>query len=289
MEKVIINTRSFQGGKDAGNFDHQKFIKTVADPIRKLITNHLEVIDRIVVTTNGEPGNKLAEVVENGKTPTMIALEKNFPDEVIRGIIVPCLCADWGQNPGSATALNVGLEIAVANNAKWLLNWSPEMEIDGYLINEATVLAEQRCLKVVGALRQSWWDKPQWNLPQNTIALWSVPMLAGIGGFAAECNGTGEKIYTPEYGEVPLAGMEDFHAMLRIMKADPENFRWGMIRRPEALVWDTNFEPGSEREKNHLIKVARQYNVMKSYAGKIFPEVPFNTLMDRFFARYHLG
>jgi len=135
-------------------------------------------------------------------------------------------------------------------------------------------------------LRERWWERPQWNIAQNTAAIWNIKILEEIGGFAPECDGTGETINVSDFGEVPLAGMEDFHAILRAMKIRPD-LRWGMVSRESPLTWDVNFPAGSERERNHLIKIARQYQVMKIYASRIFPELSFETVMGRLFSLYH--
>jgi hypothetical protein len=288
MKKVTIITRSFQAraGKDGKKFNEKFFAKKVAKPIEKLI--HYKNVKKIIVVINGQPGNRLAEIVTDNKCPTLSYLWKYFPKEAEKGIIHPHICTNWGDNPGSATALNEGMKIAKQDGAEWLLNWSPEIEMDGFLIHEAFLLAEQRSLDVVGALRESWWERPQWAVAQNTSALWHVETLSKIGGFDRECNGTGETVYTPKHGDVPLAGMEDFHAMLRLIRDTPD-FRWGMVKRTEPLKWNTDFEPGSEREKNHLIKIERQYAVMQAYARQIFPGISFKKIMDIFFARLHLG
>ncbi len=89
-----------------------------------------------------------------------------------------------------------------------------------------------------------------------------------------------------EFGEVPVAGMEDFHAILKMLRQN-DKLRWGMIGRASPLKWDVDFSHGSEREKNHLIKVARQYAVMKEWAGDIFPNLSFENVMDMMFVRGH--
>ena len=91
---------------------------------------------------------------------------------------------------------------------------------------------------------------------------------------------------TEKCGEVSLAGMEDFHAMLRTLKSDP-SFRWGMIGTANPLKWNTDFPVGSERLSNHLKKVARQETVMKEYAKQIFPELSYKEVMNRLCACYH--
>jgi len=81
--------------------------------------------------------------------------------------------------------------------------------------------------------------------------------------------------------------MEDFHTVLRSIK-DNINFRWGLIGRANPLPWDTNFEPGSDREMNHLKKVARQFKVMERYAKDVFPDMTFDQVLNEVYVRYHL-
>jgi hypothetical protein len=284
--KVTAVTRSFQGGKDDKTFDKETFEKH-----QKAIKNllRIEEVEKLIVVTCGE--GKFAEIPdEKGMLPTVKNLKNAFPKEVESGRLIPHVCVNWGNNPGSATALNDGLNIAKEMGAKWVMNWSPEIECDSHLVYEALTHAERHNLLVIGALRQAWMERPQWAVPQNTIAVWNVEMLSSVNGFSEECNGTGETVFTQEYGDVPLAGMEDFHAMLRIMKMNPDAFRWGMIKRLIPLKWDTNFEPGSKREANHLEKMARQYLVMKEYTKRIFPDIPFRELMDyHFFAKQFIN
>lgn len=159
--------------------------------------------------------------------------------------------------------------------------------MDGIRIAQGLSHAERHDLSVVGFLRQGWWEKPQWKVAQNTAALWDIEMLSAVNGFAPECNGTGRTVQTKEYGDVPIAGMEDFHAMLRMLKQFSV-LRWGMVGITEPLFWDTDFEPSSEREHNHLKKVARQYHVMQAWAQDVFPELSFRQVMNRLFSFCHL-
>ncbi|MCD4762129.1 hypothetical protein K8R32_04195 [bacterium] len=288
MEKVIVGTRSFQAGKNAETFNKKTFAKN-----EKAVKNLLliEEVEKLIIVTCG--GGKFAEIPNaEGVLPTVANFQKAFPDEVENKRLILHVRVNWGNNRGSATALNDSLSIAKKMGAKWTMNWSPEIECDSHLIYEALTHAERYNLFVVGALRQNWWERPQWAVPQNTFAIWDTKILSSplVKGFASECNGTGETVTTKEYGEVSLAGMEDFHAMLKIMKNNPETFRWGMIRRLIPLKWDTNFKEDPKRELAHLKKIARQPKVMKKYAEKIFPNIPFKELMDyNFFSKQFIA
>lgn len=284
--RVDVIARSFQAGAGKENqpLDSELFIKKVLVPIRKLLS-YEERVNKIIVVNNGEADNKLAEIIgSDGKTPTIRALESSFYEEIASGRMILHVCTNWGNNPGSATALNEG---AALSDNHWVMPWSPEIEMDGYRITEALTLAEKNSLAVVGFMRKRWWERPQYNVVQNTASIWVAEKLKAIGGFSVECNGTGAVVHTSEFGAVPRAGMEDFHAMLRLMRVCESNFRWGLVGRCKPLHWDVNFQSGSERERNHLVKVARQYLVMRSYSEDIFKGESFEDVMDKLFACRH--
>jgi len=285
---VAIITRSFQAGAGKGGkaFDPEYFSEKVVKPITKLLRFE-EIIGTIIVVVNTEKGNRLAEIEDDNKdTPTIIALNQAFAREIENQRIIVEKCENWGNNPGSATALNYGTRIANRLGFKWIFNWSPEIEIDGCAVASALKFAKERNLSAVGVLRQRHWERPQWRVPQNTACLWKLDELLETGGFSEECNGTGRTIQVCEFGEVPIAGMEDFHTLLRMLEKNYD-LRWGMIGRANPLKWNVDFPRGTERERNHLIKVARQYSVMKEWAKDIFPNLSFENVMDMVFANGH--
>jgi len=282
MESVTVIARSFQGGKSEETFDMGAFSKHV-EAFKNIL--NCSNVERLIVVTCGE--GKHSEIPDtNGLFPTIKFLTDVFGDDIKSGRMIVHVNKNWGNNPGSGEALNDGLKIAHQNNAKWIINWSPEMECNEFFIYQALTHAEKYDLICVGGLRQKHWEKPQYRVPQNTLALWRVDVLKRVSGFAPECNGTGEMVYTVEFGDVELAGMEDFHTLLRIMRDEP-NHRWGMVRRVKPFKWDTNFEPGSKREMNHKKKVARQYAVMRRYVEMVFPDSNFEDVMDQFFGNGH--
>jgi len=285
--KVNVIMRSFQAGADEDSFDVDFFQERVAKPIRNLL-RHKDIINSIIIVTNGEAGSSLAEkMIREDLTPTIKHLREAFPDEIKERTIITHISDVWGPNPGSGVALNKGIAIA-GNECEWILCLSPEIEIDGYKIISAINFARERNLSVVGFMRKLWWERPQWNVGQNTACLWHSDTLIEAGGFSDECDGvTKETVKTVEYGDVLMAGMEDFHAMARLMGKHGDEFRWGMIGRHTPLNWNVNFLPGSEREKQHKIKVARQYAVIQRYVEKIFPNTKFEDVMEKFFSLRH--
>lgn len=289
MEKVAVVTRSFQSG---AAFYQSLFDEKVAVPIRKLL-RYDDVVEGLVVVVNGEAGNPLAEVVDvEGESSTTRALKHAFAQEYAQGRLQIILARQWGSNPGSATALNAGVDFAKQQwEAQWILAWSTEIALNGYRIAEALNAAHRHDLAVVGFLRERWWEKPQWIVAQNTATLWRTGLLSKLNGFDPACNGDERMLEVPDFGKVPLAGMEDFHALLRIMAQTLESgrpFRWGMSGKSAPLRWDTSFTPGSQRARLHAQKVARQYLVMEAWAKQLFPQHSFAQVLEMLFARLHI-
>lgn len=289
--RVSVVTRTFQPGTGPGgkDFDSDYFSKRVKKPIEDLLKFD-EAVKRVVVVVNGEEQSKLGEIPdEDGYTSSMYALKEAFSGAIKKDRMIIKLCKNWGPNPGSAVALNQGLKLVQAQgDTPWILNWSPEIEMDGYRIKEALKHAEQRGLNVVGILRERYWERVQWQLPQNTACLWEVETLKAIDGFDSWCNNTGKSVYLDEHGEVSIAGMEDFHALLRIMKSDELELRWGMIGHRNPMAWHTDFEEGSARRRRHLEKVARQEEVINTYCTEIFKELTYGDVMPKVFSCRHL-
>src|SRR6056297_1802516 len=124
-DSVAVVIRSFQAGtgKDGKKFDSEYFSNIVVSTIRRLLRAE-EIVKTIVVVTNGEEGNPLAEHKnKDGEYPTIAALKAIFPKEINEKFIIPHVCKRWGPNPGSTIALNQGAEIACKNtSANWILN-----------------------------------------------------------------------------------------------------------------------------------------------------------------------
>lgn len=297
---LAVVTRTFQAGKNIEDFDLGFFRERVEAPIKKILK--LDAIDGpVIVMINGDKNSKLGEVEINGELPSEHYLKQSFETEILAGRVIIKRCENWGINPGSAIALNEGDTIANNLGYKFVFHWSPEIDLNNgsnehnHLLHKAMDDLHEKNLSVIGLARQNWWEKPQWAIPQNTASIWRLDRLMAVCGFDQKCNSFGtekdEKIIRMariEIGdetisEIPIAGMEDFHAMLRQMKVF-EDFRWGIIKE-KPLVWNTKFPEGSDRLRNHLIKVFRQYCVMKKYVEAVFPEKKFDDVMDDFWSK----
>ncbi len=279
--------RSFQAGVGwVKPLDATVFEKTER-VVRKLLS--FQNIDVLYVAVNAERGNPLSEQIDNeNKTPTMHALSRVFANEVVSGRLVLVAVHDWGKNPGSARAIShvIGM---LPLHAEYVAVLSQELDLDEPLFSAAYGLARDNDLSVIGFLREHWNEKFQWQLPQNTGAIWNVFQLRRIGAFDPACDGTGEtiRVHSPELGEIdaPVAGMEDFHAMLRMFREDPKGFSWGMIGGSSPLRWDVSFPEGSDRLKNHLTKVERQAVVMRTWVERIVPHLSWDMFTKKFLLR----
>lgn len=280
--RVIAVTRSFQGGATFDSFDVTKFNKGVVGPIQKLLSTAPPELAGIAVVSCAEAGSKYAEEVRPGidetdteRTPTIHFLHEAFPEEVKSGRIVPVLCKDWGLNAGSANALNAGITVARKHDAGNVLLWSPEIDLSGHMLTEMINHMDQHALKLVGYMRNRWYQRLQWAFAQNTCALWNVDILKMIGDFNPTCNGDGiTTISTPEFGEVPLAGMEDLEAYFRASAALGEFVRWGAVGMRHPAVWNLALKVSGTREyDDNAKKIARQGLVMDEYAKRVFPNL----------------
>ncbi|HJV32658.1 MAG TPA: hypothetical protein VJ694_01390, partial [Patescibacteria group bacterium] len=255
MSSTFVVTRSFQGGATFATFDRRKCEQGLIAPIRKLLAAAPDDLSGIAVVTCVESGSKHAEESRDGGiTPTIACLREAFPAEVASGRIVPVACADWGLNPGSATAINAGLAAAGSStDVEHALVWSPEIALDGHMLAEMLAHKARHGLRLVGHFRNRWWQRAQWMFAQNTCALWDIDLLRAIGGFEASCNGDGATVVrTIEFGDVPLAGMEDIEAYFRAYRLEDRFVRWGMVGQRRPAAWNLALKlPGTPEYENN--------------------------------------
>jgi len=281
--RVFAITRSFQGGTTFNTFDVTKFEKGVVAPIKKLLSTAPPEFAGIAVVSCAEPGSKYAEEVHDENTPTTLHLRKAFPEEIENGRLVPILSENWGLNAGSGTAINAGLGIAHTHSANKVLVWSPEIDLSGHMVSEMLNHMDEHALQLVGYMRNRWYQRLQWAFAQNTCAIWDINLLNNVGGMNPACNGDGKTtISTIEFGEVPLAGMEDFEMYLRASVASDEFIRWGAVGMRHPAVWDLALKaPGTREYDDNAKKIARQGLVMDAYAKRIFPHMEPIDVYDR--------
>jgi hypothetical protein len=273
--RLFAVTRSFQGGATFASFDQEKFAEGVIVPIRKLLDTAPPQFMGITVVTCGEAGSKYAEEVQGGDTPTTHHIREAFPKEVASGRIVPVVCKNWGLNAGSGTAINEGIAIARQHGADKVLVWSKEIDLDGFMVYEMLCHMELHALRLVGYARNYLFERLQWMFAQNTCAIWDVDLLKAVDDMNPACDGDGKTtVSTAEFGEVPLAGMEDIEAYFRASAQLGEFVRWGVVGQRHPANWDTARKVQGTREyDDNAKKIARQGLVMDAYAKRIFPHM----------------
>lgn len=295
--RLFAVTRSFQGGATFASFDVNKFEKGIVAPIKKLLSTAPPEFAGIVVVSCAESGSKYAEEIRQDRgdpttpydddsddyNPTVHYLRTAFPREVTSGLLTTILCKDWGLNAGSATAINAGVRIARERDANKVMVWSPEIDLSGHMVSEMLNHKEQHALRLVGYMRNRWYQRLQWAFAQNTCAIWDVDLLKEVGDMNPACNGDGKTtVSTIEYGEVPLAGMEDFEAYLRASAHLGEFVRWGAVGMRHPAVWQLALKvPGTREYDDNVKKIARQALVMDEYARRIFPHLEPIDVYDR--------
>lgn len=286
--KVTVISRLFQAGATAQSYDLVKFAGAVK-AFRKILVS--DEVERLIIVTNTEAGNPLAETVDaEGLAPTTLAIQSEFTDQGDR--VVAIQYDHWGKNPGSAMAVTYGCQEAIRRGAKChIMPWSSELSVTPAHIARALAFMESRHLDVVGFHREGWFQKLQYKVFQNTGAIYRLETLVKNEFFSADCDGNaGRTLEVPGFGMVPLAGMDDFHFLLRALQ-NQGKVRWGMVCRDKPLPWNVNFEPGSQRALQHLQKVARQEAVMYQYIADVCGARDTASqfqILNRIFAEMHM-
>ncbi len=295
---VSIVCRWFQIGADLPHrdgylkaFNPQDFETRLAAPLRRFMRTMGSEVKSIVIVSNGDNRFGLGEWIDpRGSTATVYAVRHVFANEVANGFIRTVVDPLWGNNAGSAHALNVGWELAAKEDgATHILSWNPELQMTGGLLARMLAHMERHALDFVGAYRQGYWRLYQWQLAQNTACLYPTYVLQSLNGFSSEnCDGNdGTTVEVPGIGKVTLAGMDDFDLALRFAKTFDRTPRWGMVGRADPFLWDINFAPDSDRAKMLRAKIARQPIVMEQWVARHFPGVAYHDFMDTFFAHRH--
>lgn len=235
------------------------------------------LVRTVYVLVNGDPQSTYSEsVFPDQQTPTSNLVLNGF-----RGLnVIPIVAKAWGQNPGSGVPMMEVASLSQRSKASHLLVMSKEIELTHEVLDHAMIQMAVYHMDVIGFYREYWWRSLQWQVPQNTCCLWKLDILSEFG-FDARCDGDGSTVEVDgEY--LPIAGMEDFHLLLRVMKKRGVAFRWGMVESRYPLHWDTSHK-NSEELRDHRIKLARQVHVMRSYCEELFPGMSWENTMEQFF------
>ena len=274
-DRIFAITRSFQGKKTFETFEQDKFNQGLAASVHHFLETRPPELTGVIIVSCGDQSSSAKEEVVDGITPTMAAVQRAFSSELEHGLIHLVRCDDWGQNFGSATALNEGISLARSLGATHHLLWSAaEIRLTGHQLSEMIEHGHRFGLKLTGFARNGWSERRQWLFVQNTIALWEDSLLALVNGFDRCCNGDGATtIETKEFGAVPLAGMEDYHLYLRACLLNGTPIPWGFVGTRHPVEWDTSAKlPGSPEYERNAEKIARQALVMDAYAQTLFPD-----------------
>lgn len=271
-------------------FDMEDFKERLVNPLHRFMQSMGREVKRIIIVSNSDQRFGLGEATDNeGHTSTFRALCHAFPREMAHDFIRVVIDPLWGNNAGTAHALNTGWATVQEDpEITHLLSWNPELQMTGGILARMFSHLERHGLDLTGAYRQGYWRLYQWQLPQNTACLYSMELLESLKGFSVECDGNDRSvIQIPSLGKVSRAGMEDYDLSLRYALQYGRFPRWGMVGRADPFFWDINFVPGSERAEMLRAKIARQPAVLEYRAQERFPNTPYPELMDTFFAHRH--
>jgi hypothetical protein len=257
---VVVLVRTFQRHVGHARFDNDRFRRFVEEPIREILSSgHV----RRVVVAIPDLDSGYSEVPHRGVLPSETAIGNAFSREIGDGRVLSLRVSHWGANPGSATALNVGLAHAREVGAPLFLAWSPEFSIKSKDLDYAVKIIETAGHDVVGYYRAGYEGHRPYLIPQNTCALWQVESLSAVNGFDSLCEGDGLSI---------VAGMEDFDLLLRLVRLRRVPASIGMLGASSPYHVDTSFKrTGTQELHDHLRKVERQDQVMLAYAERHFP------------------
>lgn len=283
-DNICLVTRTFQPRKDIDNFDLERFEKKFLQPLKKMIKGNI-IFKKVIILVNVEEGNKFAEILnENNVSPSEYHIKENLKEEVELGIVEILHVKNWGQNAGSARALRQGGEYAKSLGMDYLMNWSAEMDISVYDIISAFETMKNNNHDVMGFLREKWWLKFQWAISQNTASIWRIKPLSKVGYFSNFCDEETSSINSEAYGKIHLMGMEDFHAMARMLNND-SSFSWGMYGLKDPIQWKYESDLSTELGLLNAKKIYRQERVVYYYIEQIFKHDNHQEVLDNFFSK----
>ena len=285
MKKHSIVIRAWQrgAGRPGVAFDQPAFERRLGRPIDLMLRTSDHKLARIVVVVNTDrrfPDFIGETVVHDGLTPTMRELKARFGD-AIDVLADP----EWGNNAGSASALNAGWRHAAhCADVSHILSWNPEMALTGHHVERMRHHVYEHNLEICGYLRRGYWERPVFHLFQNTAAMYSTSALKEAGGFDTRCDGNdGTTIDIDGLGRVTLAGMDDQDLLLRLTKARGEVPRIGMVGRRDPAQWQRHFPEEPERQKAFDIKIRRQYAVLRAWTHIHLPQMSLEDYLDLVF------
>ena len=277
---IGVIVRDFAGGAgrtidgEVKQLNIEAFLKKSGDVVRLLDS---AMIDQIVIVSNRDQASKFGEEADDeGHTPTWRAYVAHYPELTSANKLVPVFVDEWGANAGSGRAVQAGIDYVLKNtNLPYAMAWSPELAITPDRLAKAIGFLEHYGLDGIGFLREHFFTKPQWMLPQHTglIASRECWELASIPKYA---DGDEGLTIDTEAGPANVAGMDDMARLFPAWKAKPD-LRIGMYGWNDPIAWD--IDPSDQRQAQ---KSARQWAVVHEWARRSFPEVPAAATLARF-------
>lgn len=278
MEYINVIIRSYKSGSDKVSDDERHAYRTRLLEAVQSVRSH-PAVDIVYIVINADPRSAYSETLFDDRTTfTSRIIQREFQDSRV----VPIFASTWGENPGSGVPVNPLIQRTQAEGKHYVLMLSKEIHFQADLLGQALELASYNHLLALGFYRQQWWQSYQWMVPQNTCCLWNVNEKYYFEGFDARCDGIGETIQVGSE-KIPVAGMEDFYHLLKVLKNNPHDLRWGMLGMRSPLEWDQTAKNDVEMRR-HKIKVLRQQRVMQLYAKEFFPHETWESVQSRFFA-----
>ncbi|MFT7507578.1 MAG: hypothetical protein ACI92I_000738 [Acidimicrobiales bacterium] len=280
MEETLgVVVRDFTGGagriidNEVKQLNSQDFLKK-----SKVVVGLLksELINVIVIASNRDKESKFGEASDNnGHTPTWRAYVQHYPELTEAGKLVPVFVDTWGSNAGSGRAVQAGIDYVLKEtNLPYAMAWSPELAITPARLAKAVGFLEHYGLDGIGFLREHFFTRPQWMLPQHTglVASRSCWELATIPKYA-----DGDEGLTIEttVGPAKVAGMDDMARLLLAWKQKPD-LRIGMYGWNDPITWD--IDPNDTRQAE---KIARQWEVVNQWTLRTFPDASSEATLAR--------
>ena len=189
--RIRIVVRSFQGGAGISrDWNPDEFDRGVRVPVAEMIRTAPPALQGFVFVSCGDTSSPLCEAVDrDGKNHTLRALDAAFPEYVRSGYMKTLLCTDWGQNAGSAAALNVG--VSAIDDASHMLSWNPDFKLTGHTLASGLDHLRRFNLQICGFYRKRWYERFQWGLFQNTATVYDLDLIRQNKGFSVRCDGWG--------------------------------------------------------------------------------------------------
>lgn len=259
----------------------QKWFKTVAASLESILAS--KDVPIVVVVNNVDQNSNYSEGKVDGMTPTHRALKEEFSFYYDNGKLAVIEHEDWGKNPGSGRAVQAGIDYLLRTSATPnLMVWSPELAIDEQRLHSGLEWMYKNHLDAIGFLREHWFKRPQWMLPQHTAfigtrAHWKKATIP------EKADGDEERYIETSAGKALVAGMDDFCRQLEVIKVDP-NFKFGMFGASNPLPWNIDWN-----DTRQIQKIERQWQVAKTWAQEAYPDQPAETTIDQFFRRMIIG